>query len=80
MGKIQDSCFVPALVIGAIVGFAASFFNVFNMNECFWIVFAIVAALGAVFIFVSKIVEMQWADVGGTLGLLVGLGIGYLFA
>ena len=46
----------------------------------FWIVFAVVAALGAVFIFVSKIVEMQWADVGGTLGLLVGLGLGYLFA
>ena len=37
MSKIQNSCFVPALIAGAVIGFLLSFFNVFGVNNNTWI-------------------------------------------
>ena len=80
MSKIQNSCFVPALIAGAVIGFLLSFFNVFGVNNNIWIPIALIAIGGAVGVFVGKIVELKWIDLGLPLGLIIGLAGGYFLA
>lgn len=72
MGSIKQSFFIPAFIIGAIIGFLLVYFNVFNLLSNIWIPIAIVCALGAIGIFVGKIIELEWVDAGLPLGALIG--------
>ena len=78
MGKIQNSCFVPALIVGVIVGFLLTYFNVFDLRSNILIPISVVCAAAAVGIFVGKIVELKWIDVGLPSGVLIGGAIAYL--
>ena len=78
MGSIKQSFFVPSAIIGAIIGFILVYFNVFNLLSNIWIPIAIVCALGAIGIFVGKIIELEWVDAGLFLGSLFGGAIGYI--
>lgn len=78
MGSIKQSFFKAAFIIGAIIGFLLVFFNVFNLLANIWIPVAIVCALGFIGLFVGKIIELKWVEVGLFLGLLFGGAIGYV--
>jgi hypothetical protein len=78
MGSIKQSFFLPSAVIGTIIGFLLVYFNVFNLLANIWIPIAIVCALGAIGIFIGKIIELEWVDAGLPLGALIGGAIAYL--
>ena len=80
MSKINNSCFVPALIGSAVIGFFLSLFNLWGMNDNIWIPVAIVAILGCVTLFLGKIIEMRWMEVGAIIGSTIGLVIGYFCA
>ena len=77
MGSIKHSFFVPSAIIGAIIGFLLVYFNVFNLLANIWIPFAIVCLLGAISIFIGKIIELEWVDAGLPLGALIGGAVAY---
>ena len=77
MGSIKQSVFKPAFIIGAIIGFLLVYFNVFNLVANIWISIAIVCALGAIGVFVGKIIELKWIDAGLPLGALIGGAVAY---
>jgi len=79
MGKIQNSCFLPALIVGAVIGFLLAYFNVFDLRSNIWISISAVCAAAAVGIFVGKIIELKWIDVGLPIGVIIGGAIGFLF-
>lgn len=72
MGHIKNSFFLPAFIVGVIGGFLLAFFNAFNLQTNYWIAIAILFAGAAIGIFIGKIIEFKWIDVGLPLGLLVG--------
>ena len=78
MGSIKQSFFVPSAIIGAIIGFLLVYFNVFNLLANIWIPFAIVCLLGAISIFIGKIIELKWVDAGLPFGAIVGGLIAFL--
>ena len=80
MAKFENSCFWPALIVGGVVGFLLSFFNVFSMNDNSWMPVSVVAIGGFAGVFVGKILELKWIDLGLPIGLLAGLGVGYFCA
>ncbi len=77
MGSIKQSFFIPSAIIGAIIGFLLVYFNVFNLLANIWIPIAIVCALGAIGIFLGKIIELEWVDAGLPLGALIGGAVAY---
>ena len=77
MGSIKQSFFLPSAVIGTIIGFLLVYFNVFNLLANIWIPIAIVCALGAIGIFIGKIIELEWVDAGLPLGALIGGAVAY---
>ena len=77
MGSIKQSFFIPSAIIGAIIGFLLVYFNVFNLLANIWIPVAIVCALGFIGLFVGKIIELKWVEVGLFFGSLFGGAIGY---
>ena len=77
MGSIKQSFFLPSAIIGAIIGFLMVCFNVFNLVANIWISIAIVCALGAIGVFVGKIIELKWIDAGLPLGALIGGAVAY---
>lgn len=50
------------------------------MNDNIWIPVSVIAIGGFIGVFVGKILELEWIDLGLPIGLLVGLGVGYFFA
>ena len=78
MGSIKHSFFVPSAIICAIIGFLLVYFNVFNLRANIWIPFAIVCLLGAISIFIGKIIELKWVDAGLPFGAIVGGLIAFL--
>ncbi|MCI6643431.1 MAG: hypothetical protein SOY99_05715 [Alloprevotella sp.] len=80
MAKIENSYFGTALIVGCVIGFLLSFFNVCSMNDNIWIPVSVIAIGGFIGVFVGKILELEWIDLGLPIGLLVGLGVGYFFA
>lgn len=80
MGKIQNSCFLPASIVGAVIGFLLVYFNVFNLRSNIWIPISAVCLAGAVGIFVGKILELKWIDVGLPIGMLIGGAVGYFIS
>lgn len=79
MGKIQNSCFLPAFIVGMVIGFLLMYFNVFDLRSNILIPISIVFAAAAVGIFVGKIIELKWIDAGLPLGVLLGGAIAYIF-
>lgn len=79
MGSIKQSFFWPSAIIGAVIGFLLVYFNVLNLLANIWIPIAIVLALAAIGLFVGKIVELKWVDVGLPVGALIGGAICYFF-
>lgn len=77
MGRMEDSNVIVWAVIGLIVGTLASLFVPFVYVNI-WPIIAIVALVGGIAIFVGKIVELDWIDVGLPSGAILGLLIGYL--
>ena len=49
----------------------------FNLVANIWISIAIVCALGAIGVFVGKIIELKWIDAGLPLGALIGGAVAY---
>jgi len=78
MGSIKQSFFWPSFIIGAIICFLLVYFNLFNLLANFWKPFAIVCALGAIGLFVGKIFELKWVEVGLFVGSLFGGAIGFI--
>lgn len=75
MGRAKGSNVIGWGIIGFIVGILVSLFVPFVYVNI-WPIIAIVAIVGGIAIFVGKIVELEWIDVGLPSGAILGLLIG----
>lgn len=75
MGKMEDSNVWGWFSVSFILGILAALFIPFVYVNI-WMIIAIVAIAGGIAVFVGKIKELNWIDVGFS-GAVIGLLVGY---
>ena len=78
MGSYKHSYIWHSAIVGVIIGSLLMYFNVFDVHDHKLIAFSILLAATVIGIFVGKIVELKWIDVGFPFGVLIGGAIAYL--
>ena len=76
MGKMENSNVWGWFSVSFILGILAALFIPFVYVNI-WMIIAIVAIAGGIAVFVGKIKELNWIDVGLPSGAVIGLLVGY---